>query len=65
MVADTGAVARVERMISDRVAEALTALGTASIDETARSRADGPRHRRHQAAGMMGDSVKEVVTCGP
>ncbi|WP_446217788.1 polyprenyl synthetase family protein [Micromonospora sp. IBHARD004] len=40
-VADTGAVARVERMISDRVAEALTALGTASIDETARTALTG------------------------
>ncbi|WP_200208779.1 polyprenyl synthetase family protein [Micromonospora coerulea] len=41
VVADTGAVARVERMISDRVAEALTALDTASIDETARTALTG------------------------
>jgi geranylgeranyl diphosphate synthase type I len=41
VVADTGAVARVERMISDRVAEALTTLGTASIDETARTALTG------------------------
>ncbi|WP_320067335.1 polyprenyl synthetase family protein [Micromonospora sp. RTGN7] len=37
LVADTGAVARVERMISDRVIEALAALDTAPIDETART----------------------------
>ncbi|MFJ6196723.1 polyprenyl synthetase family protein [Micromonospora sp. NPDC092111] len=37
LVADTGAVARIERMISDRVAEALTALETASIDQPART----------------------------
>ncbi|MFI5489368.1 polyprenyl synthetase family protein [Micromonospora echinaurantiaca] len=36
LVADTGAVDRVERMIADRVAEALAALDDASIDETAR-----------------------------
>lgn len=36
LVADTGAVDRVERMITDRVAEALAALDDASIDETAR-----------------------------
>ncbi|MEU7994550.1 polyprenyl synthetase family protein [Micromonospora sp. NPDC049060] len=41
LVADTGAVDRVERMISDRVDEALTALGTASIDETARTALTG------------------------
>ncbi|RZU72668.1 geranylgeranyl diphosphate synthase type I [Micromonospora kangleipakensis] len=41
VVADTRAAARVERMISDRVAEALTALGTASIDETARTALTG------------------------
>ncbi|MFI7433440.1 polyprenyl synthetase family protein [Micromonospora haikouensis] len=41
LVADTGAVARVERMISDRVADALTALDTASIDETARTALTG------------------------
>ncbi|WP_319461932.1 polyprenyl synthetase family protein [Micromonospora sp. RTP1Z1] len=41
VVAGTGAVGRVERMISDRVAEALTALGTASIDETARTALTG------------------------
>jgi geranylgeranyl diphosphate synthase type I len=34
LVRDTGAVHRVERMISDRVAAALAALDTASIDET-------------------------------
>ncbi|PWU45823.1 polyprenyl synthetase [Micromonospora globispora] len=41
LVADTGAVARVERMISDQVAEALNALDTASIDETARTALTG------------------------
>ncbi|MDZ5447294.1 polyprenyl synthetase family protein [Micromonospora sp. 4G57] len=41
VVADTGAAVRVERMISDRVAEALTALDTASIDETARTALTG------------------------
>jgi geranylgeranyl diphosphate synthase type I len=37
LVAATGAVDRVERMISDRVAEALGALDTGDLDETARS----------------------------
>ncbi|MFU8850945.1 polyprenyl synthetase family protein [Micromonospora sp. SL1-18] len=37
LVADTGAVARVERMITERVAEALTALDTAPIDGAART----------------------------
>ncbi|MFJ8686165.1 polyprenyl synthetase family protein [Micromonospora wenchangensis] len=41
LVADTGAVARVESMISDRVADALAALETASIDETARTALTG------------------------
>ncbi|SCL58911.1 geranylgeranyl diphosphate synthase, type I [Micromonospora citrea] len=41
LVADTGAVDRVERMISDRVTEALAALDTASIDETARTALTG------------------------
>ncbi|GHJ10802.1 geranylgeranyl pyrophosphate synthase [Micromonospora humidisoli] len=41
LVADTGAVARVELMISDRVADALAALETASIDETARTALTG------------------------
>ncbi|MFI2662271.1 polyprenyl synthetase family protein [Micromonospora carbonacea] len=41
LVADTGAVAKVERMISDRVADALAALDTASIDETARTALTG------------------------
>ncbi|SCF00624.1 geranylgeranyl diphosphate synthase, type I [Micromonospora haikouensis] len=41
LVADTGAVARVERMISDRVADALAALDTAAIDETARTALTG------------------------
>ncbi|WP_406039071.1 polyprenyl synthetase family protein [Micromonospora sp. NBC_00898] len=41
VVADTGAVTRVERMISDRLADALTAVGTASIDETARTALTG------------------------
>ncbi|MEU5944020.1 polyprenyl synthetase family protein [Micromonospora sp. NPDC047465] len=41
VVADTGAVDRVERMISDRVAEALAALDAASIDETARTALTG------------------------
>lgn len=37
VVADTGAVAQVERMISDRVDEALAALDDPSIDEAART----------------------------
>ncbi|MDI5941016.1 polyprenyl synthetase family protein, partial [Micromonospora sp. DH15] len=41
LVADTGAVARVERRIADRVADALAALDTASIDETARTALTG------------------------
>ncbi|MEV0939194.1 polyprenyl synthetase family protein [Micromonospora wenchangensis] len=41
LVADTGAVARVESMISDRIADALAALETASIDETARTALTG------------------------
>ncbi|WP_328341347.1 polyprenyl synthetase family protein [Micromonospora sp. NBC_00421] len=41
VVTDTGAVARVEDMISDRVADALAALETASIDETARTALTG------------------------
>ncbi|WFE59005.1 polyprenyl synthetase family protein [Micromonospora sp. WMMD712] len=41
LVADTGAVTRVERMISDRVADALAALDTASIDGTARTALTG------------------------
>ncbi|MGK5676401.1 polyprenyl synthetase family protein [Micromonospora sp. URMC 106] len=41
LVAETGAVDRVERMISDRVAEALAALDTASIDGTARTALTG------------------------
>ncbi|MFJ6951521.1 polyprenyl synthetase family protein [Micromonospora aurantiaca (nom. illeg.)] len=41
VVRDTGATARVERMISDRVTEALVALGTAPIDETARTALTG------------------------
>ncbi|NED49365.1 polyprenyl synthetase family protein [Micromonospora aurantiaca] len=41
VVRDTGASARVERMISDRVTEALAALGTAPIDETARTALTG------------------------
>ncbi|MCZ7426349.1 polyprenyl synthetase family protein [Micromonospora sp. WMMA1949] len=41
VVRDTGAAARVERMISERVTEALAALGTAPIDETARTALTG------------------------
>ncbi|WFE37801.1 polyprenyl synthetase family protein [Micromonospora sp. WMMD998] len=41
VVRDTGAAARVERMISERVAEALSALDTAPIDETARTALTG------------------------
>ncbi|MDX5460341.1 polyprenyl synthetase family protein [Micromonospora tulbaghiae] len=41
VVRDTGATGRVERMISDRVTEALAALGTAPIDETARTALTG------------------------
>ena len=51
MVADTGAVDRVERMIADRVADALAALATAPIDETARTALTGLGHRRHQRGG--------------
>ncbi|MGW1056572.1 polyprenyl synthetase family protein [Micromonospora rubida] len=50
LVTDTGAVARVERMISDRVGEALAALDTASIDGAARTALTGlataAAHRR-------------------
>ncbi|MFI7578761.1 polyprenyl synthetase family protein [Micromonospora sp. NPDC049497] len=50
VVADTGAVTRMERMIDDRVAEALAALDTAPIDETARTALTGlaaaATHRR-------------------
>ncbi|MGS2613913.1 polyprenyl synthetase family protein [Micromonospora sp. LZ34] len=50
LVADTGAVDRVERMIANRVAEALAALGDASIDEAARTALTGlagaATHRR-------------------
>ncbi|PGH44027.1 geranylgeranyl diphosphate synthase, type I [Micromonospora sediminicola] len=41
LVRDTGAATRVERMISERVAEALAALDTAPIDETARTALTG------------------------
>ncbi|WP_089154683.1 polyprenyl synthetase family protein [Micromonospora sp. NBS 11-29] len=41
LVRETGAMARVERMISERVAEALAALDTAPIDETARTALTG------------------------
>ncbi|MEV0006063.1 polyprenyl synthetase family protein [Micromonospora sp. NPDC050980] len=41
LVRDTGATARVERMISERVTEALTSLATAPIDETARTALTG------------------------
>ncbi|WBB73486.1 polyprenyl synthetase family protein [Micromonospora sp. WMMD1128] len=41
VVRDTGAATRVERMISERVAEALSALDTAPIDETARTALTG------------------------
>ncbi|MGR6316607.1 polyprenyl synthetase family protein [Micromonospora soli] len=41
LVRDTGAVTRVERMIADRVTEALRALDTAPIDETARTALTG------------------------
>ena len=41
LVRDTGAAARVERMISERVTEALAALDTAPIDETARTALTG------------------------
>ncbi|MFV2102474.1 polyprenyl synthetase family protein [Micromonospora sp. LOL_024] len=50
VMADTGAVGRIERMIDDRVEDALTALDTAGIDETARSAlaglASAATHRR-------------------
>ncbi|NES38994.1 polyprenyl synthetase family protein [Micromonospora sp. PPF5-17] len=41
LIQDTGAATRVERMISDRVGEALAALDTASIDGTARTALTG------------------------
>ncbi|MGC4807947.1 polyprenyl synthetase family protein [Micromonospora sp. DT233] len=41
LVADTGAVARVEAMIAERVAEGLAALDTAPVDETARTALTG------------------------
>ncbi|MFF4891456.1 polyprenyl synthetase family protein [Micromonospora chersina] len=41
VVRETGAVARVERMIADRVAEAQSALDTAPIDGTARTALTG------------------------
>ncbi|MDM4784692.1 polyprenyl synthetase family protein [Micromonospora sp. b486] len=41
VVRDTGATAQVERMISERVTEALAALRTAPIDETARTALTG------------------------
>ncbi|TDB70828.1 polyprenyl synthetase family protein [Micromonospora sp. KC721] len=41
LVVATGAVARIERMISDRVAEALDALDSASVDPTARTALTG------------------------
>ncbi|MGW5669971.1 polyprenyl synthetase family protein [Micromonospora sp. NPDC003776] len=41
LVRDTGAVSRVERMISERVGEALAALHITSIDETARTALTG------------------------
>ncbi|MFF5172556.1 polyprenyl synthetase family protein [Micromonospora sp. NPDC000089] len=41
VVVDTGAVERIERMIADRVTEALTALQTTSMDETARTALTG------------------------
>ena len=56
LVADTGAVDRVERMIAERVAEALAALGTAPIDETARTALTGLAIAATDAAGLMGNS---------
>ncbi|MFC0005437.1 polyprenyl synthetase family protein [Micromonospora siamensis] len=41
LVVDTGAVHRIGRMIDERVTEALTALESASIDETARTALTG------------------------
>ncbi|MEU8329588.1 polyprenyl synthetase family protein [Micromonospora sp. NPDC048839] len=41
LVAETGAVARVERMIAERVSDALTALDTAPVDRTARTALTG------------------------
>ncbi|WP_341718421.1 polyprenyl synthetase family protein [Micromonospora sp. FIMYZ51] len=37
VVVDTGAVDRIERMIDERIEEALTALDTVAVDETART----------------------------
>ncbi|WLS46798.1 polyprenyl synthetase family protein [Micromonospora profundi] len=41
LVADTGAVARVERMIAERVGDALAALDAAPVDRTARTALTG------------------------
>ncbi|MEU8180335.1 polyprenyl synthetase family protein [Micromonospora sp. NPDC049044] len=41
LVAETGAVARVERMISERVSDALAALDSAPVDRTARTALTG------------------------
>ncbi|MEU4471498.1 polyprenyl synthetase family protein [Micromonospora sp. NPDC023888] len=41
LVAETGAVARVERMIAERVSEALAALDAAPVDRTARTALTG------------------------
>ncbi|MEV4388327.1 polyprenyl synthetase family protein, partial [Micromonospora sp. NPDC049580] len=41
LVAETGAVARVERMIAERVGDALAALDSAPVDRTARTALTG------------------------
>ena len=64
LVAETGAVDRVERMIAERVADALAALDDRADRPDGAHRADRSGHRRHQPAGLMSDFVKEVVTCG-
>ncbi|GIJ79718.1 geranylgeranyl pyrophosphate synthase [Micromonospora phaseoli] len=50
VMVDTGAVGRIERMIDERVEDALTALDVAAVDETARSAlvglANAATHRR-------------------
>ncbi|MCX4468939.1 hypothetical protein OOK41_01180 [Micromonospora sp. NBC_01655] len=43
----------------------LVGLDSAPVDGYRAHRADGPRHRRHRAVGMMSDISREVVTCGP
>ncbi len=47
VVVDTGAVDRIERMIDERIDDALSALDTVAVDETARTALVGLADRRH------------------